>query len=114
MKAIQQELIQILQLLRELSDGKPAGFKICIGDKQEFIQICASIRTSGCIPDFISVDGGEGGTGAASFEFTDHLGMPLYEALSFIKQTLEYFELEKQIKILYYHYLPPLGLHRRV
>ena len=93
-------MIQFLQLLRELSDGKPVGFKICIGDKQEFIDICTAIKTSGCIPDFISVDGGEGGTGAAPLEFTDHLGMPLYEALSFVKQTLDYFGLEKQIKIL--------------
>src|SRR5688572_11790633 len=93
-------MIQFLQLLRELSGGKPVGFKICIGDKQEFIDICNAIRTSECIPDFISVDGGEGGTGAAPLEFTDHLGMPLYEALSFVKQTLEHFRLEKQIKIL--------------
>jgi len=93
-------MIQFIQLLRELSDGKPVGFKICVGDKQEFIDICTAIRTSGCIPDFISVDGGEGGTGAAPLEFTDHLGMPLYEALSFIKQTLGDFGLEKQVKIL--------------
>ena len=93
-------LIQFLQLLRELSDGKPVGFKICLGNKQEFIDICHAIKSSGCIPDFISVDGGEGGTGAAPLEFTDHLGMPLYEALSFVKQTLEDFQLAKHIKVL--------------
>lgn len=93
-------LVQFLQLLRELSDGKPVGFKICIGDRQEFIDICHAIKSSGCIPDFISVDGGEGGTGAAPLEFTDHLGMPLYEALSFVKQTLEEFQLVKHIKVL--------------
>ena len=93
-------LIQFLQLLRELSGGKPVGFKICIGDKQEFIEICKSINVSGCIPDFISVDGGEGGTGAAPLEFTDHLGMPLYEALTFVKQTLDEYSLSKNIKIL--------------
>ena len=92
-------LVRFLQLLRELSDGKPVGFKICIGDKQEFIDICHAIKSSGCIPDFISVDGGEGGTGAAPLEFTDHLGMPLYEALGFVKQTLEEFELVKDIKV---------------
>ena len=92
-------LVQFLQLLRELSDGKPVGFKICIGDRQEFIDICHAIKSSGCIPDFISVDGGEGGTGAAPLEFTDHLGMPLYEALGFVKQTLEEFELVKNIKV---------------
>jgi len=93
-------MVQFLQLLRELSDGKPVGFKICIGDRQEFIDICEAIKTSGCIPDFISVDGGEGGTGAAPLEFTDHLGMPLHEALGFVKQTLDEFDLARHIKIL--------------
>jgi glutamate synthase domain-containing protein 2 len=93
-------LVQFLQLLRELSDGKPVGFKLCIGDKQEFIDICHAIKITGIIPDFISVDGGEGGTGAAPLEFTDHLGMPLYEALAFVKQTLEEFQLSKHINVL--------------
>ena len=93
-------LVQFLRLLRELSDGKPVGFKLCIGDKQEFIDICNAIKLSGCMPDFITVDGGEGGTGAAPLEFTDHLGMPLYEALGFVKQTLDDFDLSKHIKIL--------------
>ena len=93
-------MVQFIQLLRELSDGKPVGFKMCIGDKQEFIDICHAIKATGCIPDFISVDGGEGGTGAAPLEFTDHLGMPLHEALAFVKQTLEDLDLSKHIKIL--------------
>jgi glutamate synthase domain-containing protein 2 len=93
-------LVQFLQLLRELSEGKPVGFKICIGDKQEFIDICAAMQSTGCIPDFITVDGGEGGTGAAPLEFTDHLGMPLYEALAFVKQTLTEYGFSKQIKII--------------
>ena len=93
-------LVQFLQLLRELSDGKPVGFKICIGDKQEFIEICDAIKSTGCIPDFISVDGGEGGTGAAPLEFTDHLGMPLYEAIAFVRQTLDKLELSQHIKII--------------
>ena len=93
-------LIQFLQFLRELSDGKPVGFKICIGDKQEFIDICRAINDLGYIPDFITVDGGEGGTGAAPLEFTDHLGMPLYEALSFVKRTLDEFQLGAKIKII--------------
>ncbi len=93
-------LIQFLQLLRELSGGKPVGIKICIGDKQEFIDICKAIQVTGCIPDFISVDGGEGGTGAAPLEFTDHLGMPLYEALVFVKKTLDENNLSKHIKII--------------
>lgn len=93
-------MVMFLDLLRELSGGKPVGFKICIGDKQEFIDICNAIKATGCIPDFISVDGGEGGTGAAQLEFTDHLGMPLYEALAFVKQTLDEFDLASHIKII--------------
>ncbi len=93
-------LVRFIHLLRELSDGKPVGFKICIGDRQEFMDICKAIKISGYIPDFISVDGGEGGTGAAPLEFTDHVGMPLYEALAFVKQTLEAFDLSKHIKII--------------
>ena len=95
-----QEMVQFLQLLRELSDGKPIGFKMCIGDKQEFIDICRAIKSSGCIPDFISVDGGEGGTGAAPLEFTDYLGMPLHEALAFVKQVLDEYDLSGSIKII--------------
>ncbi|HEX6845437.1 MAG TPA: FMN-binding glutamate synthase family protein [Chitinophagaceae bacterium] len=93
-------MIKFLQLLRELSEGKPVGFKLCIGDKQEFIDICIAIKVTGFKPDFITVDGGEGGTGAAPLEFTDHLGMPLYEALGFVKRILEDFDLSKHIKVL--------------
>lgn len=93
-------MIRFLQLMRELSEGKPVGFKLCIGDKQEFIDICHAIVTTGIIPDFISIDGAEGGTGAAPLEFTDHLGMPLYDALAFVKQTLDAFNLSGHIKIL--------------
>lgn len=93
-------LVQFIQLLRELSDGKPVGFKLCIGDKQEFIDICQAIAATGIVPDFISVDGAEGGTGAAPLEFTDHLGMPLYDALAFVRQTLDAFDLTRHIRIL--------------
>ena len=93
-------LIQFLQTLRELSDGKPVGFKLCIGDKSEFIDICRAMAHSGIHPDFITIDGAEGGTGAAPLEFTDHLGMPLYEAVAFARQSLEYYGLSKSVKIL--------------
>ncbi|HYK57712.1 MAG TPA: FMN-binding glutamate synthase family protein, partial [Flavisolibacter sp.] len=93
-------MIRFLQLMRELSEGKPVGFKLCIGDKQEFVDICHAIVSTGIIPDFISIDGAEGGTGAAPLEFTDHLGMPLYDALAFVKQTLDAFSLSDHIKIL--------------
>jgi glutamate synthase domain-containing protein 2 len=93
-------LIQFLQLLRELSEGKPVGLKLCIGDKEEFIDICRAIASTGIMPDFISIDGAEGGTGAAPLEFTDHVGMPLYEALAFVKQTLDVFGLSEHIKLI--------------
>lgn len=93
-------LVSFLQFLRELSDGKPVGFKMCIGDKQEFIDICDAIVQTGIMPDFITVDGAEGGTGAAPLEFTDHLGMPMHEALAFVKQTLDAYNLSKHIKII--------------
>jgi glutamate synthase domain-containing protein 2 len=93
-------LIQFLQLLRELSEGKPVGFKLCIGDKQEFADICRVMISTGIMPDFITIDGAEGGTGAAPLEFTDHVGMPLYEALAFAKQTLDAFNLSDHIKLM--------------
>jgi glutamate synthase domain-containing protein 2 len=76
------------------------GFKICIGDRQEFIDICHAIITTGLVPDFITIDGAEGGTGAAPLEFTDSLGMPLYDAIAFVKQTLDFFDLSGKIKII--------------
>ncbi len=93
-------LVSFLQLLRELSGGKPVGFKICIGDKQEFIDICRAIKENSIAPDFITVDGSGGGTGAAPLEFTDHLGMPLHDALPFVRQVLEEFGLLSRIKII--------------
>lgn len=93
-------LIQFIQLLRELSEGKPVGFKLCIGDKQEFTDICRAINNTGIIPDFICIDGAEGGTGAAPLEFTDHLGMPLYDALAFAKETLDAFDLSEHVRLI--------------
>lgn len=93
-------LIQFLQLLRELSEGKPVGFKICIGDRQEFTDICRAMTTLGIFPDFITVDGAEGGTGAAPLEFTDHLGMPLYDALAFVHQTLRHYQLSDHVRVI--------------
>lgn len=93
-------MIRFLQLLRELSGGKPIGFKMCIGDKREFEDICKAIRKTGIIPDFVSIDGAEGGTGAAPLEFTDHVGMPLYDALSFVTRTLDFYNLREHIKVI--------------
>lgn len=94
------QMVQFIGQLRQLSGGKPVGFKICIGEKQEFIDICNAITVTRIIPDFITIDGAEGGTGAAPLEFTDHIGMPLYEALAFVSDTLEQFGLKKMIKVI--------------
>ena len=94
------EMMQFIGFLRELSEGKPVGFKICIGDRQEFVDICNAMAVTRIFPDFITIDGAEGGTGAAPIEFTDHIGMPLHEALSFVTQTLELFNLRRHISII--------------
>ena len=93
-------LLSFLQELRELSEGKPVGFKLCIGDKQEFEAICDAMNDTGIIPDFISIDGAEGGTGAAPLEFTDYLGMPLYDALAFARECLEARGLTEHIRLI--------------
>ena len=82
------ELVAFIGKLRELSDGKPVGFKLCIGHPWEFYGICKAMTQTGIFPDFIVIDGKEGGTGAAPLEFTDHLGMPLREGLVFAHNAL--------------------------
>lgn len=93
-------LLLFLQSLRQLSGGKPVGFKICIGDKKEFINIIKATMETGIIPDFICIDGAEGGTGAGPLEFTDHVGMSLYDALALSKSTLRRYNLATEIKII--------------
>ena len=95
-----EELLQFITTLREGSGGKPVGFKLCIGHKEEFIDICKAIARTGTTPDFITVDGGEGGTGAAPVEFSNSLGMPLRDGLSFANNTLIGFGLRNDIKII--------------
>lgn len=68
--------MRFVQQLRDLSDGKPVGFKLCIGKKSEFEDMCKAMVTTGILPDFITIDGGEGGTGAAPVEFSNSLGSP--------------------------------------
>jgi glutamate synthase domain-containing protein 2 len=94
------ELMSFIKQLRELSDGKPVGFKLCVGHKSEFLAICKAMVVTGIYPDFITVDGGEGGTGAAPLEFSNSVGMPLREALAFIYDALTGFDLKKHIKII--------------
>jgi len=94
------ELIDFVKLLREKSDGKPIGMKICIGNKSEFIGICKAMVETNTYLDFITVDGGEGGTGAAPPEYSDHVGMPLRDALAFVYDCLNGFGIKDQIKII--------------
>ena len=92
-------LLKLIQQMRELSGGKPVGFKLCVGQPSEFIGICKAMVKSGIYPDFIAVDGGEGGTGAAPPEFSDSVGMPFKEGLAFAYDTLVGFNLKQHIKL---------------
>jgi glutamate synthase domain-containing protein 2 len=94
------EMMEFIQNLRELSGGKPIGFKLAVGRKSEFIALCKAMVKTGTVPDFITVDGGEGGTGAAPLEHTNSVGMPLREALAFVSDCLIGFNLKKEIKII--------------
>lgn len=93
------ELCEFLGLLRERSGGKPVGFKLCIGHRREFMCIVKAMLETKIVPDFIVVDGKEGGTGAAPLEFANHVGMPLVEGLVFVHNTLRGAGLRDQIKI---------------
>ena len=93
-------LMHFIQQLRELSEGKPIGFKLCVGRKDEFISICKAMISTGISPDFITVDGGEGGTGAAPVEFSNILGSPLLDGLALVSNTLEGYDLKKNIKLI--------------
>jgi glutamate synthase domain-containing protein 2 len=92
-------LLQFVDRLRTLSGGKPTGFKLCIGHPWEFFGIVKAMLESGILPDFIVVDGAEGGTGAAPLEFTDHVGTPLQEGLLLVHNTLVGTNLRDKIKI---------------
>jgi glutamate synthase domain-containing protein 2 len=94
------ELIQFLNKLRELSGGKPVGFKLCIGIKSEFISICKAMIKLNSYPDFITIDGGEGGTGAAPSEFANSVGMPMLDGLVFADNTLRGFGIRHHIKVI--------------
>ena len=93
------ELLQFLARLRELSAGKPVGFKFCLGHPWEFMGIVKAMLESGILPDFIVVDGKEGGTGAAPREFTDHIGVPMREGLLFVHNTLVGANLRDKIRL---------------
>jgi glutamate synthase domain-containing protein 2 len=92
-------LLEFIATLREKSGGKPVGFKICLGDSGEFLAICRAMLDTGITPDFITVDGGEGGTGAAPIEFSNYLGMPLREGLMVVHNTLVGIGVRDKMKI---------------
>ncbi len=93
------EMMKFIGELRRLSGGKPAGFKMCIGHPWEFLAICKAMLETGIYPDFIVVDGNEGGTGAAPLEFMDHLGMPMREGVNFVHNALIGINARDRIKI---------------
>ena len=93
------ELLQFVERLRKLSGGKPTGFKLAIGHPWEWFAIAKAMQESGILPDFIVVDGGEGGTGAAPLEFSDHVGVPLREALLLVHNTLVGLSLRPHVRI---------------
>ncbi|WP_162426795.1 FMN-binding glutamate synthase family protein [Pontibacter pudoricolor] len=93
-------MLLFIEKLRVLSQGKPIGIKLCIGNKLEFERLCQEMMHNQIFPDFITIDGAEGGTGAAPLEFTDSLGMPLYDALSFVQEMLVKYKLRKEVRVI--------------
>ena len=89
-------MMHFIERLRELSGGKPTGFKLCVGHPWEWFGIAKAMLETGITPDFIVVDGAEGGTGAAPLEFTDHVGAPLQEGLLLVHNTLVGLDLREQ------------------
>jgi glutamate synthase domain-containing protein 2 len=92
-------LLEFVASLRNLSGGKPTGFKLCVGHEWEFLAICKAMQETGIYPDFIVVDGKEGGTGAAPMEFIDHLGKPLREGLTFVNNALIGIDARHRVKL---------------
>ncbi|WP_405551237.1 FMN-binding glutamate synthase family protein [Streptomyces sp. NBC_01171] len=94
-----RELVGFLARMRELAGGKPVGFKLCPGSRTQFLAVCKAMLAEGITPDFIVVDGAEGGTGAAPLEFADHLGMPLTEGLITVHNALTGAGLRDRIRV---------------
>ena len=93
------EMMEFLGKLRDLSGGKPVGFKLCLGHRREFMCMVKAMLETGIVPDFIVVDGAEGGTGAAPLEFSNHIGTPMVEGLTLVHNTLRGAGLRERVKI---------------
>ena len=93
-------LLRFVVSLRELSGGKPVGFKLCIGNKSEFLGICKAMLETGIRPDFITIDGSEGGTGAAPVELTNSVGTPLRDGLIFVNRALTGIGVRREIRLI--------------
>ena len=93
-------LLQFLQTLRDASGGKPVGIKLCVGKRHEFFGIVKAMLESGLCPDFITIDGAEGGTGAAPLEFSDSVGTPLNDGLSFVHNALVGANLREHVRLV--------------
>ena len=93
------EMMHFIQKLRDLCNGKPVGIKLCLGLRHEFFAMCKAMLATGIYPDFITVDGAEGGTGAAPVEFVNHVGTPLQTALQFVDNALRGIGLRDKIRI---------------
>ena len=97
--ATPKEMVAFIAKLGSLSGGKPVGFKLCIGHPWEFLGVCKAMVETGIYPDFIVVDGMEGGTGAAPLEFADHIGIPMREGLVFVRNALIGINARDRIRI---------------
>ena len=93
------ELLQFVAQMRELSGGKPAGFKLALGHPWEWFGIAKAMHETGLLPDFIVIDGAEGGTGAAPSEFINHVGVPMHEGLQLVHNTLVGLGIREQIRL---------------
>lgn len=93
------ELIEFIASMREMSGGKPAGFKLCVGSRRDVLAICKAMLEVGTTPDFIIIDGSEGGTAAAPLEYEDHVGMPLTDGLMIMHNALVGTGLRDRVKI---------------
>ncbi|MCB9557844.1 MAG: FMN-binding glutamate synthase family protein [Deltaproteobacteria bacterium] len=93
-------LLEFVASLREASGGKPTGFKLCLGNQVEFLSVCKAMVQTGIYPDFITVDGAEGGTGAAPIELSNSVGMPLADGLNFVHNALRGYDLRGKIRLV--------------